>query len=199
MLELESNNPNTFVRVDVVNTDVNNPVVITQLRSGNPGNSYVWTPRSHDLTPQIGTRFRIRFTLSADTPIGAFRISQFQGWFLDDVRIATDGTVVQPPPNSRLPGLVRLPPPGGFQFFLNAPPIVPISATPDVNGDGKFDSLDVGEVLKRFGAFADDSHFDSRYDMNDDGQISMFDLGIVLVVAMDPSSYTPGEAPVDRR
>ena len=195
MIEIESNNPNTVVRVDVVNTDVNNPVVVTQLRSANPGNSHVWSPRSHDLTPQIGTRFRIRFTLSADTPLGVGIISQFQGWFLDDVRIATDGTVVQPPPSSRLPGLVRLPPPGGFQFFLNAPPIVPISATPDVNGDGKFDTLDVGEVLQRFGAKRGDGHFDSRYDMNNDGEIALFDLGIVLVVAMDPSSYTPDPTP----
>jgi subtilisin family serine protease len=199
LIELESNNPDTFVRVDVVSEDLANPSVITQLRSGNPGNSYIWTLRSHDLTGQIGTRFRLRFTLTADNPLGTNIISQFQGWFLDDYRISLDGTIVAPPPGSRRPGLVRLPPPGGFLYFpFGTAPTVPVTRSPDVNSDGNFDTLDVGEVLKRFGATADQGHFDARYDFNDDGRISMFDLGIVLVVALDPSSYTPDPAPIAR-
>src|SRR5690606_37995769 len=114
---LESNNPDTFVRVDVVSESLSDPTVITQLRSGNPGNSYTWTLRSHDITGQIGNRFRLRFTLKADDPLGINIISQFQGWFLDDFQILLDGVVVPPPPGARLPGLVRLPPPGGFIYF----------------------------------------------------------------------------------
>lgn len=199
LLELETKNPGTFIRVDVVDTNVNNPALIRQLRRPtNPGNLYTWTPAHFDLTPEIGREFRIRFQLSADIPIPG-RITQFQGWLIDDVRFETDGVIVNPPLNSRRPGLIRIPPPFFFDIGLGAP-VVPISASPDVNNDGKFDTLDVGDVLRAFGAKSGNSLYQRRLDMNDDGEISLFDLVVVFTAASDPSLYSEvDETPVGRR
>lgn len=199
LIELEANNPGTFIQIDVVGTDINNPVVLRQLRrSTNPGNLYTWTPAHFDLTPEIGREFRIRFQLSADVPL-AGRISQFQGWLIDDVRFETDGTIVTPPPGTRRPGLIRIPPPFFFDIALGAP-VVPIWASPDVNADGKFDTLDVGDVLGAFGSKKGDSMYEPRLDMNDDGEVSLFDLVVVFTAASDPSLYSEvDETPVGRR
>lgn len=196
MLELQTNNPGTNIRVDVVSENTGSPTVIRQLRAtSNPGNLYSWTPRQHDLSEQIGQRFRIRFLLTAADPQTEI-ISQFQGWFLDDVRIAVDGTVVQPPPTTRRPGLIRLPPPGGFLVGLfGMEPIVHVSQSPDVNDDGKVDAVDLTELVKRFGLEAGDDAFEARFDLDDDGRVTMTDLAAVLAVALDPTAYTALDEP----
>src|SRR5690606_16987381 len=149
-------------------TDLANPTVIRQLRSGNPGNSYAWTPRFHDITPLLGMQFRLRFTLAADEPLGDYVISEFQGWFLDDVRIATDGVVVQPPPGSRRPGLVRLPPPGGFLYLLMTGPVARIERSPDVNASGEINAFDLATLVQHFGSAAGGVNYNAACDLDDD-------------------------------
>lgn len=193
LLEIESVF-NDRIIIEIVTPNINDPVVIRTLRNEVPPNSYEWTPRFYDLTPQLGTQFRVRFTLQSDiAPVG--RPGSFQGWFLEDFRIgATGGTIPPIGGDSRIPGLVRLPPPGGFVFGMTT---VPVSASPDINADGKYDMQDVSEVLKRYGATKSDRHFLEAADLNDDGVIDLQDLVLVFAVANDPSSYTPIERPLD--
>lgn len=185
---------NDRIIIEVVTPNVNEPEVIRILRNEVPPNAYEWSPRFYDLTPERGSQFRIRFTLESDEgPVG--RPGSFQGWFLDDFRIGATGG--SPPPgvgDSRTPGLVRLPPPGGFIFGTTS---VPVSSTPDINNDGKFDHFDLEELLKRFGATKSDSLYRADADLNADGVIDLQDLVLVLVVINDPSAFTPIERPLD--
>src|SRR5690606_2028723 len=118
-----------------------------------------------------------------------------QGWFLDDVRIATDGVVVQPPPGSRRPGLVRLPPPGGFLYLLMTGPVARIERSPDVNASGEINAFDLATLVQHFGSAAGGANYNAACDLDDDGRVSLVDLTYMLLIASDPSCYTPLDLP----
>lgn len=46
----------------------------------------------------------------------------------------------------------------------------------DVNGDGKVDALDIALLAEKYNASTGDSNYDSKYDLNNDGIIDVYDL-----------------------
>lgn len=214
LLEIESFNPNESIRVEVIEPDLEKPTVIRVLREGNPGNTYEWRPIHHNLSSEIGRSFRLRFTLTADVaPVGV--LGAYQGWLLDALRVTVSGGdgPLGPP---RRPGLIVLPPIGGFLFpggfpegaasvpagplpFGAAPPAgtVLVEASPDVNQDGRIDFTDLNEVLSRFGSREGDRTYRPGYDFNADGEVGLFDLSIMLIAVSNPAAYTPVEFQMD--
>jgi hypothetical protein len=61
------------------------------------------------------------------------------------------------------------------------PPPDPSEASPDVNGDGTIDIIDLAMVAKAYGHLSEDPYYDSRVDFDNNGVIDITDIAAVAI------------------
>ena len=160
-------------------------VVLGTLTEEHDNTAYTWRTQSFDLTPYLGQKIRIRWTLESE-PGDSPEFPGFMGWYLDDVLVtaacAGDNCMdVEPPPpppppppiDGYLPRLIRI----GLDLFGSA------LGGPGGSADAAVAPLDP-ETLSRFlntvGAVKGEPAFDAVFDFDGNGYIGLHDLTSLL-------------------
>lgn len=177
LLEVEGSG-NDVGRVQII--DSQSGSVIRTLINKHTVMTYQWREQWFDIRNQLNRKIQFVFTLETNDS------GQFQGWYLDDFRVA-----------ATLGGGGPIPPAGPRRIIIPGFGIIPEMSTDagtggDITYDGFVTMDDAAELIQQFGRTRQQSDFSFDADLDGNGRIGVVDLMMMLALIQEQSADPAG-------